>query len=86
LLVRFPENPTLAQKDSVKQKVEEAYGLITSGKLPFDEAVKTYSDDKATRVKGGELQWFGSGTSIRMVPEFEDAALVCRKMEILLNR
>jgi peptidyl-prolyl cis-trans isomerase SurA len=79
LLVRFPENPTLAQKDSVKQKVEEAYGLITSGKLPFDEAVKTYSDDKATRVKGGELQWFGSGTSIRMVPEFEDAAFGLQK-------
>ena len=79
LLVRFPENPTPAQKDSVKKKVEEAYGLITSGKLPFDEAVKTYSDDKATRVKGGELQWFGSGTSIRMVPEFEDAAFGLQK-------
>ncbi len=79
LLVRFPENATQAQKDSVKKKVEDAYGFISSGKLPFEEAVKNYSDDKATRVKGGELQWFGSGTSIRMVPEFEDAAFGLQK-------
>ncbi len=79
LLIRFPENATLAQKDSVKKQIENVYGLISSGKLPFEEAVKTFSDDKATRVKGGELQWFGSGTSIRMVPEFEDAAFGLQK-------
>ncbi len=79
LLIRFPENATQTQKDSVKKKIEEIYSLITSGKLPFDEAVKNFSDDKATRVKGGELQWFGSGTSIRMVPEFEDASFGLQK-------
>lgn len=79
LLLRFPENATQAQKDSVKKKIDEVYNLITSGKLPFEEAVATYSEDKATRVKNGELQWFGSGTSIRMVPEFEDAAFSLQK-------
>ena len=79
LLIRFPEKATQEQKDSVKKKIDEVYALITSGKLSFDEAVKNNSDDKATRVKGGELQWFGSGTSIRMVPEFEDASFALQK-------
>ncbi len=74
LLLRFPEKATQQQKDSVKKKIDELYAAITSGKMSFEDAVKNNSDDKATRVKGGELQWFGSGTSIRMVPEFEDAA------------
>lgn len=79
LLLRFPEKATDAQKDSVKKKIDAIYADITSGKISFDEAVKNNSDDKATRVKGGELQWFGSGTSIRMVPEFEDAAFGLQK-------
>jgi peptidyl-prolyl cis-trans isomerase SurA len=79
LLLRFPEKATPEQKDSLKKKIDAIYADITSGKTTFDEAVKTNSDDKATRVKGGELQWFGSGTSIRMVPEFEDAAFGLQK-------
>jgi len=79
LLLRFPEKATQEQKDSVKKKIEEIYGYVSSGKMPFEDAVKNFSDDKATRVKGGELQWFGSGTSIRMVPEFEDAAFSLQK-------
>ncbi len=79
LLLRFPEKATQEQKDSLKKKIDAIYSDIASGKVTFEEAVKTNSDDKATRVKGGELQWFGSGTSIRMVPEFEDAAFALAK-------
>lgn len=79
LLIRFPDKATQAQRDSVHKLVDSVYALITSGKLSFEDAVKNFSDDKATRVKGGELQWFGSGTSLRMVPEFEDAAFALKK-------
>jgi peptidyl-prolyl cis-trans isomerase SurA len=79
LLLRFPEKATQAQQDSVKKKIDSVYALITSKKLTFEEAVKTFSDDKATRIKNGELQWFGSGSQIRMVPEFEDAAFALKK-------
>jgi peptidyl-prolyl cis-trans isomerase SurA len=79
LLLRFPEKPTEAQQDSVKKRIDSVYALITSGKMSFEEAVKEFSEDKATRVKGGELQWFGSGTQIRMVPQFEDAAFSLMK-------
>lgn len=74
ILIHFPENATQKQKDSLRLKAEEVHQLISSGKISFEEAVRTYSDDKATRIKGGELQPFGSGTSLRMVPQFEDAA------------
>ncbi|HLP52833.1 MAG TPA: peptidylprolyl isomerase [Chitinophagales bacterium] len=79
LLLRFPEKATQEQKDSLKKKIDGIYAQISSGKITFDDAVKEFSDDKATRIKGGELQWFGSGTSIRMVPEFEDAAFALAK-------
>lgn len=79
LLIRFPEKATQQQMDSVKKKIDSVYALISTGKVAFDEAVKTLSDDKATRVKGGELQWFGSGSNVRMVPEFEDAAFALAK-------
>jgi peptidyl-prolyl cis-trans isomerase SurA len=79
LLLRFPEKATQEVKDSLKKKIDAIYADITSGKVTFEDAVKANSDDKATRVKGGELQWFGSGTSIRMVPEFEDAAFALAK-------
>lgn len=79
LLIRFPDGATIAQKDSVKKRVDSVYALITSGKMDFETAVKEFSDDKASRVKDGELQWFGSGAPIRMVPEFEDAAFSLTK-------
>jgi peptidyl-prolyl cis-trans isomerase SurA len=79
LLIRFPDKATDAQKDYVHKKIDSVYALITSGKITFDEAVKTYSDDKSSRVKNGELPWFGTGTSLRMIPEFEDAAFALKK-------
>ncbi|MBL0309064.1 MAG: peptidylprolyl isomerase [Bacteroidetes bacterium] len=79
ILIHFPENATQKQKDSLRLKADSVYQLIQSGKIPFEEAVRTYSDDRATRVKGGELQSFGSGTSLRMVPQFEDAAFELKK-------
>lgn len=79
ILFRFPDKATQQQKDSVKAKADSVYTLLINSKLSFEDAVRTFSDDKATRSKSGELQWFGSGSSIRMVPEFEDAAFALKK-------
>ncbi len=79
VLVRFPEKATDAQKAEAHHKADSVYALITSKKLTFDEAVKNFSEDKSSRNKNGELQWFGSGTSIRMIPQFEDAAFALQK-------
>ncbi|MDB5282517.1 MAG: hypothetical protein JWO06_1592 [Bacteroidota bacterium] len=79
LLIRFPEKATPGQEDSVKKRVDSVYHLINTNKVTFEDAVKEFSDDKTTRVKAGELQWFGTGASIRMIPQFEDAAFALKK-------
>jgi peptidyl-prolyl cis-trans isomerase SurA len=40
--------------------------------------VKDFSDDPSSNQKGGELPAFGSGTTTRMVPTFEDAAFALK--------
>ena len=65
--------------EAVHKKADSISAAITAGKMTFEEAVKNFSDDKASRAKNGELQWFGAGTSLRMIPEFEDAAFALKK-------
>lgn len=79
ILLRFPEGALKAQKDSVKRKIDSVYTLLAGNKMSFEEAVKVFSEDKASRIKDGELQWFGSGAPVRMVPEFEDASFALEK-------
>jgi peptidyl-prolyl cis-trans isomerase SurA len=79
VLIRFPDKATPEQKAETHHKADSVYALITSKKISFDEAVKNFSEDKSSRTKNGELQWFGSGTSVRMMPVFEDAAFALKK-------
>lgn len=62
---------TLATADSIKK-------LIQGGKS-FADLAKTYSVDKGSAEKGGELGTFGRGS---MVPVFEDAAFDGKKGDI----
>ncbi|WP_419788883.1 SurA N-terminal domain-containing protein [Mucilaginibacter sp. E4BP6] len=62
---------TLATADSIKK-------LIQSGKS-FADLAKTYSADKGSADKGGELGMFGRGS---MVPAFEDAVFEGKKGDI----
>lgn len=61
--------------NAAKARIDEAYSKLKSG-LVWDSVVATYSDDKASVKRGGELSWFGTG---RMVPEFEKAAFALAK-------
>jgi peptidyl-prolyl cis-trans isomerase D len=61
----------IAKADSLKK-------LIEGGKS-FEELAKTYSIDKASGEKGGELGTFGRGA---MVPVFEDAVFNGKKGEL----
>jgi len=78
LMLRFPDKATQAQKDSVHMRIDSIYGIISAKKIKFEDAVKAFSEDKATRGKNGDLPWIGTGAQTRM-PEFEDAAFALEK-------
>ena len=58
---------------SAKKKIDEIYMRLKNGE-DFESLAKQFSDDPSTNSKGGVLPTFGSGTTTRMVTNFEDAA------------
>lgn len=54
-------------------KINEIYQKLKNGSN-FEEMVRKHSDDPSSNKKGGVLPTFGTGTTTRMVPAFEDAA------------
>jgi len=73
-IMKFTENGKDSLNKAVKQKIDSIYQLAISGE-DFAKLAQTYSDDKSTSTRGGELPWFGTG---RMVPEFENAAFALK--------
>ena len=76
LLVKFADKATDAEKAKVKAKADSVYALIAAGSLKWEDAVSNFSEDRTSKSKKGELQWFGVG---RMMPEFEEAAYGLKK-------
>ncbi len=64
-----PEEEVIA----AKKKIEEIYTKLKAGDK-FEELAANFSDDPGSSDKGGKLPEFGSGTTTRMVPEFEEVA------------
>lgn len=65
-----------ANKDDViaaEKKINELYEKLKTGEN-FETLASDHSDDPSTSNKGGVLPPFGTGTTTRMVPVFEDAA------------
>jgi len=64
------------QNKKAKVTIDSIYQRVLAGD-DFGTLAKTYSQDKGSSVKNGELPWFGTG---RMVPEFETAAFALNKV------
>lgn len=73
IMVQVGKNDTEDKVEAAKGKINEIYDLLEKGE-EFESLVRKYSDDPSSNGKGGELPEFGTGSSTRMVPEFEDAA------------
>ncbi|MDX2361503.1 MAG: peptidylprolyl isomerase [Crocinitomicaceae bacterium] len=58
---------------AAEAKIKEIYDLLEAGG-DFEDLVLKYSDDPSSNKKKGLLPPFGTGTSTRMVPGFEEAA------------
>lgn len=69
-----------ASKDDIQnaeKKINELYEKLKSGEN-FESLASDHSDDPSTSNKGGVLPPFGTGTTTRMVPVFEDAAFALK--------
>lgn len=64
----------LVKDEATAKKVKEELGQGKS----FEELAKQYSEDTASKEKGGDLGFFEHG---KMVKEFEDAAYKLKKMK-----
>jgi peptidyl-prolyl cis-trans isomerase SurA len=61
-------------------KIKEIHEKLQNGD-DFAKLARLYSDDRGSKQKGGRLPSFGSGTSQRMIPDFEDAAFSLKEDE-----
>ncbi|WP_338042676.1 peptidylprolyl isomerase [Mucilaginibacter straminoryzae] len=66
--------------DKAKAQADSLKKLIQGGK-PFADLAKTYSTDKGSAEKGGDLGYFGRGA---MVPQFEEAAFTGKKGDLVV--
>ena len=78
ILVRIPYEPTEAQRIEAERKIEEALLKIRQGQ-PFEEVVKKYSDDRATRENDGRLGELNKG---QVDPEFYQRAVELKAGEV----
>jgi len=73
LMISTGKEATQETKDNAQKKINEIYAKLMTGEN-WEQMVTLHSDDAGTTKKGGELPAFGTGTTQRMVPAFEDAA------------
>lgn len=57
------------KKEEAEKKIQEAYKLVTTKKMSFEDAVVKYTEDASTKDTKGELQDFGVS---EMVSDFEE--------------
>lgn len=69
-IVFFAE-PSAAEKDRIRSRLEEIRQEIVSGKMEFSSAARAFSQDIGSARQGGSLGEFSKG---QMVPEFERMA------------
>lgn len=77
IMIAIAKNASEEEKVSAQKKVDEIYAKLKNGES-FATLSSEFSDDGQTAEKGGELPLFGTGTTTRMVPEFEEAAFALK--------
>lgn len=73
IMVATGKDASAEEIENAHKKVDEIYAKLQAGES-FEKLASEFSDDAQTAEKGGELPLFGTGTTTRMVPEFEEAA------------
>jgi peptidyl-prolyl cis-trans isomerase SurA len=73
IMVATPKTATPEDITNAEKKINELYEKLQKGEK-FEDLAKLHSDDPSSSQKGGELPAFGSGTTTRMLPIFEETA------------
>lgn len=77
IMVATGKDASPEEIEAAHKKVDEIYTKLQAGES-FEKLASEFSDDAQTAEKGGELPLFGTGTTTRMVPEFEEAAFTLK--------
>lgn len=77
IMVATGKDATPEEIESARKKINEIYDKLKAGES-FEKLAGEFSDDSQTADKGGVLPLFGTGTTTRMVPEFEEAAFTLK--------
>lgn len=77
IMVATPKTASTEDIANAEKKINELYDKLVAGEK-FEDLARDHSDDPSSNQKGGELPAFGTGTTTRMVPAFEDAAFALK--------
>lgn len=78
IMVAVKQGANKSEQENALKKANEIYEKAKNGE-DFAQLAKEYSDDSQSAEKGGQLPEFGSGTTTRMIPSFEDAAFALKE-------
>lgn len=78
IMIATSKEDTPEDLETARKKAQEIYDKLKAGES-FEDLVSKYSDDFNSNEKGGVLPPFGSGTTTRMLPEFEEAAFALKQ-------
>jgi peptidyl-prolyl cis-trans isomerase SurA len=79
LMISTGREASAETRQNAEKKINEIYDSLSTG-ASWEKMVSAYSEDANSIKKSGELPAFGSGTSQRMVLEFEDAAFSLKRV------
>lgn len=77
IMISTTKDDTPEQMGDAAKKAQEIYEKLQKGEN-FEQLATMFSDDFNSSEKGGVLPPFGSGTTTRMLPEFEEAAFALK--------
>jgi len=70
IMKAIPPDTDEKEAKRAKESIDSIYNLLRTG-ASFSELAKKYSDHKESAIKGGELEWFGTG---EIISDFSEAA------------
>ena len=75
IMIRSEENGSEEQAEAAQKKVQDIHKRLKEGG-DWQQLAMQFSEDRATKSKGGELDWFSTGN---LVPEFEEVAFALKQ-------